>query len=121
MLNDDEIVASIQEESDLVDDKTDEDEDNNNESNKGPSNANAFSMLDSYGVVRTTIKVLSYSTTTAQENQRPFSKKTKVYNGTVTFIFHNKEADLDNDGLTYKMATCLPFRDTSVVKPFSND
>ncbi|GFV46098.1 hypothetical protein TNCV_1256551 [Trichonephila clavipes] len=44
MLNDDEIVTSVQEESDLVDDETDEDEDNNNhQSSIGPSNANAFS------------------------------------------------------------------------------
>ncbi|GFV15537.1 uncharacterized protein TNCV_4835631 [Trichonephila clavipes] len=44
--NDDEIVTSVQEESDLVDDETDEDEDNNNESSKGPSNVDAFSALD---------------------------------------------------------------------------
>ncbi|GFX50589.1 hypothetical protein TNCV_2721761 [Trichonephila clavipes] len=44
MLNDDEIVTSEQEESDPVDD--DEDEDNNNESSKGPSNADAFSALE---------------------------------------------------------------------------
>ncbi|GFV06136.1 hypothetical protein TNCV_1084101 [Trichonephila clavipes] len=43
MLNDDEIVTSVQEESDPVDDETDED---NNESNKGPSNADAFSALE---------------------------------------------------------------------------
>ncbi|GFW47747.1 uncharacterized protein TNCV_2829351 [Trichonephila clavipes] len=45
MLNDDEIVTSVQEESDPVNDETDEDKDNNNESNKGPSNADAFSAL----------------------------------------------------------------------------
>ncbi|GFV86966.1 hypothetical protein TNCV_2199171 [Trichonephila clavipes] len=40
MLNDDKIVTSVQEESDPVDDKTDEDEDNsNNKSSKGPTNA----------------------------------------------------------------------------------
>ncbi|GFW14269.1 uncharacterized protein TNCV_3548581 [Trichonephila clavipes] len=40
MLNDDEIVTSVQEESNPVDDETDENEDNsNNESRKGPSNA----------------------------------------------------------------------------------
>ncbi|PRD26600.1 UNVERIFIED_CONTAM: Potassium voltage-gated channel subfamily KQT member 1 [Trichonephila clavipes] len=40
MLNDDEIVTSVQEESDPVDDEMDEDEDNyNNENSKGPSNA----------------------------------------------------------------------------------
>ncbi|PRD24425.1 UNVERIFIED_CONTAM: hypothetical protein NCL1_43811 [Trichonephila clavipes] len=47
MLYDDEIVTSVQEESDPVDDETDEDEDNNNnESRKSPSNANAFSGLE---------------------------------------------------------------------------
>ncbi|GFW83931.1 hypothetical protein TNCV_857141 [Trichonephila clavipes] len=51
MLNDDEIVTSVQAESDPIDDETDEDEDNNNQSSKGPSNAGAFSALDSYGVV----------------------------------------------------------------------
>ncbi|GFT09624.1 cGMP-inhibited 3',5'-cyclic phosphodiesterase A [Trichonephila clavipes] len=35
MLNDDEIVTSVQAESDPVDDETDKDEDNNNESSKG--------------------------------------------------------------------------------------
>ncbi|GFU62346.1 uncharacterized protein TNCV_1447521 [Trichonephila clavipes] len=45
MLNDDEIVTSVQEESDPVDDETDEDEDNN-ENSKGPSNADAFSALE---------------------------------------------------------------------------
>ncbi|GFU54476.1 uncharacterized protein TNCV_3024531 [Trichonephila clavipes] len=47
MLNDDEIVTSVQEESDPVDDETDEDEDNNNnKSSNGPSNADAFSALE---------------------------------------------------------------------------
>ncbi|GFU89620.1 uncharacterized protein TNCV_4599331 [Trichonephila clavipes] len=47
MLNDDEIVTSVREEFDPVDDETDEDEDNNNnESSKGPSNADAFSALE---------------------------------------------------------------------------
>ncbi|GFV13016.1 hypothetical protein TNCV_3175511 [Trichonephila clavipes] len=45
MLNDDEIVTSVQK-SDHVDSETDEDEDNNNESSEGPSNADAFSALD---------------------------------------------------------------------------
>ncbi|PRD25677.1 UNVERIFIED_CONTAM: hypothetical protein NCL1_40219 [Trichonephila clavipes] len=45
--NDDEIVNSVQEESNPVDDEKDEDEDNNtNESSKGPSNADAFSALE---------------------------------------------------------------------------
>ncbi|GFU51902.1 uncharacterized protein TNCV_3734081 [Trichonephila clavipes] len=47
MLNEDEIVTSMQEESNPVDDELDEDEDNNNnESSKGPSNADAFSALE---------------------------------------------------------------------------
>ncbi|GFX66952.1 uncharacterized protein TNCV_4180771 [Trichonephila clavipes] len=47
MLDDDEIVTFVQEESDPVDDETDEDEDNNNkECSKGSSNANAFSALE---------------------------------------------------------------------------
>ncbi|GFX78682.1 uncharacterized protein TNCV_31221 [Trichonephila clavipes] len=47
MINDDEFVTSVQEEYDPVDYETDEDEENNNnESNKGPSNGNAFSALE---------------------------------------------------------------------------
>ncbi|GFX12649.1 hypothetical protein TNCV_3157701 [Trichonephila clavipes] len=47
MLNDDEIVTSVQKESDPVDDETDEDKDNNNnESSQGQSNADAFSALE---------------------------------------------------------------------------
>ncbi|GFV47508.1 HTH CENPB-type domain-containing protein [Trichonephila clavipes] len=47
LLHDDEIVTSVQEEYDPVDDKTDEAEDNsNNESSKGTSNANALSTLE---------------------------------------------------------------------------
>ncbi|GFV31284.1 hypothetical protein TNCV_1640361 [Trichonephila clavipes] len=69
-------------ESDPADNETNEDEDNNsNESSKGASNADAFCVRDSYGVVRTN-RVLSYSTIAAQENQRSCSEKTKVYNGT---------------------------------------
>ncbi|GFW39986.1 transposon Tf2-6 polyprotein [Trichonephila clavipes] len=46
-LQKDEVVTSVQEESDPVDDEADEDEDNsNNESSKGPSNADAFSALE---------------------------------------------------------------------------
>ncbi|GFT41832.1 hypothetical protein TNCV_1666951 [Trichonephila clavipes] len=54
MQSDDEIVASVQEQSDTVDDETDEDEDNNkSESIKDSSNSDAFSpletaMLESY-------------------------------------------------------------------------
>ncbi|GFS85805.1 uncharacterized protein TNCV_2973481 [Trichonephila clavipes] len=47
MLNDDEILTSVQEESDPVDNETNEDEDNNNnESSKGPSKADEFSALE---------------------------------------------------------------------------
>ncbi|GFV87527.1 uncharacterized protein TNCV_3281651 [Trichonephila clavipes] len=47
ILNEDEIVISMKEESDPVYDKPDEDEDNNkNESRKGSSNADAFSALE---------------------------------------------------------------------------
>ncbi|GFU77480.1 uncharacterized protein TNCV_3498531 [Trichonephila clavipes] len=46
MLNDDEIITSVPIQSDPVDDETDEDDDNNNESSKGPSNAGAFSLLE---------------------------------------------------------------------------
>ncbi|PRD34090.1 UNVERIFIED_CONTAM: hypothetical protein NCL1_15661 [Trichonephila clavipes] len=44
MLNNDEIVTSVQEESDPVDDEMDEDKDNNKSSNY-PSNADAFTAL----------------------------------------------------------------------------
>ncbi|GFW45220.1 transposable element Tcb2 transposase [Trichonephila clavipes] len=47
MLNDDEIVTSVQEESDSVAEEMDKNEDNNNnESSKGPTNADAFSALE---------------------------------------------------------------------------
>ncbi|GFX85500.1 uncharacterized protein TNCV_3716721 [Trichonephila clavipes] len=74
MLNDDEIVNSVQEESDPVDDERDEHEDNN-ESSKCPSNANEFSVLETAMECYEQQSVF-YSTTTAQENQRPCSEKT---------------------------------------------
>ncbi|GFT59191.1 hypothetical protein TNCV_3891481 [Trichonephila clavipes] len=46
MLNYDEIMTSVQAESDPVDDETDEDEDNNNESSNSPSNASVFPALE---------------------------------------------------------------------------
>ncbi|GFX37931.1 hypothetical protein TNCV_3835321 [Trichonephila clavipes] len=76
MLNDDEIVTSVQEESDLVYDETDEDEDNNNESSKGPSNADAFPALETANNNQSAVFLITF----AQE--RPCSEKTKVYNGT---------------------------------------
>ncbi|GFW68091.1 hypothetical protein TNCV_1879731 [Trichonephila clavipes] len=42
-----------------------------------------FCVRDNYGVVQTTIRVLFYSTTAAQENWRPCSEETNVYNETV--------------------------------------
>ncbi|GFT11884.1 hypothetical protein TNCV_1923921 [Trichonephila clavipes] len=45
MLNEDKIVTSVQEKFDHVDDETDEDEDNI-ENSKSPSNADAFSALE---------------------------------------------------------------------------
>ncbi|GFX82313.1 hypothetical protein TNCV_973251 [Trichonephila clavipes] len=45
MLNNYEIVTSMQEGSDPVDNETEKDEDNNNESSEGPSNADSFSAL----------------------------------------------------------------------------
>ncbi|GFV86586.1 uncharacterized protein TNCV_4184411 [Trichonephila clavipes] len=46
MPNDDEIVTSVQEECNPVDDETNEDEENNNESSKDTSNADVFSALE---------------------------------------------------------------------------
>ncbi|GFS66466.1 hypothetical protein TNCV_3857001 [Trichonephila clavipes] len=73
-LETDEIVTSVQEEADLVDDELNEDNDNNNN-----EIGRVHQMLlvvkhyscvrDSYGVVRTTIEVLSYSNTAALENE----------------------------------------------------
>ncbi|GFS82019.1 uncharacterized protein TNCV_1790871 [Trichonephila clavipes] len=82
MLNDDQIVSSVQEESDPVDDETDEDEDNNNkESSKGPSNADMFSTLETsiewyeqQGAV-----LLNYCCSRESET---LQRKTKLYNGT---------------------------------------
>ncbi|GFV55626.1 hypothetical protein TNCV_1821131 [Trichonephila clavipes] len=46
MLNDDEIVTFVQEESDPVDDETDKEEDNNNNNeNKSTSNGDSFSAF----------------------------------------------------------------------------
>ncbi|GFV80101.1 uncharacterized protein TNCV_1476641 [Trichonephila clavipes] len=46
MLNDDEIATSVKEKSDPVDEEMDGDEYNSNESSNGPSNADAFSVLE---------------------------------------------------------------------------
>ncbi|GFU40089.1 uncharacterized protein TNCV_4692891 [Trichonephila clavipes] len=82
MLNDDEIVTSVQEESDPVDDETDEDDDITTKVARVHQMLTSFCVRDSHRVVGITIRVLSYSTTASQENRRPCSEKTKVYNGT---------------------------------------
>ncbi|GFT17260.1 hypothetical protein TNCV_4805881 [Trichonephila clavipes] len=102
MLNDDEIMTSVQEESNPVDDKMDDDEDKNNERRKVHQMLTRFqcwrqlllrtltpSNVYSYGVVRTPIRVLSYTTTAAQENDRPCSEKTKVYNEGLRLDWHH--------------------------------
>ncbi|GFV46386.1 hypothetical protein TNCV_3232751 [Trichonephila clavipes] len=81
ILNDDEIVTFVQEETNHVDDETDDDEDNNDNS-KRPSNADAFSALDSYGVVRTTISAEHPTELMLLNRIILFSEKMKVYNGT---------------------------------------
>ncbi|GFW75717.1 uncharacterized protein TNCV_4429001 [Trichonephila clavipes] len=75
MLNKDEIVTSVQKESDPVNDETDEDEDINNESSKGSPNANAFSALETAMEWYEQQPVLSYSTIAAQENQNENERK----------------------------------------------
>ncbi|GFU50998.1 transposable element Tc3 transposase [Trichonephila clavipes] len=75
MLNDDEIVTSVQEESDPVDDEMDEEDNNNSESSKGPLNADAFSALET-AMVWYEQQSAAFSTTAALENQRPCSEKT---------------------------------------------
>ncbi|GFT82041.1 hypothetical protein TNCV_3909761 [Trichonephila clavipes] len=60
MLNYDEIVTSVQEETDPVHDETDEDEDNNNESSKGPSNAHVLSALETTMFEQQSAVLLNY-------------------------------------------------------------
>ncbi|GFX83499.1 hypothetical protein TNCV_324481 [Trichonephila clavipes] len=60
----------------------------------------------SYGVVRTTIRMLSYSTTAAQENQRPCSEKTKVYNGVIVRASQNMGAK-NSSSITIDDLCCL--------------
>ncbi|GFT39294.1 uncharacterized protein TNCV_2422131 [Trichonephila clavipes] len=75
MLSDDEIVTSVNEESNPVDDEMDEDEENNNnESSKGPSNADAFSTLET--------AMGWYEQQSECCPTQLFLEKTKVYNGT---------------------------------------
>ncbi|GFT20118.1 hypothetical protein TNCV_4994791 [Trichonephila clavipes] len=83
MLSYDEIVNSVREESDSVDDEADEDEDNN-EYSKGPSNADAFSALDTamecYEQQSECAVPLKYCC--SRESETLHSEKTKVSNGT---------------------------------------
>ncbi|PRD34574.1 UNVERIFIED_CONTAM: hypothetical protein NCL1_14211 [Trichonephila clavipes] len=80
MLNDDEIVTSVQEESDSVDIETAEDEGNNSESSKCPLNADAFSALET--VMEWYEQPSQCCPTYLLLFKRPRSKKPKLYNGT---------------------------------------
>ncbi|GFW41996.1 uncharacterized protein TNCV_7041 [Trichonephila clavipes] len=71
MLNDDEIVTSVQEESDPADNEMDEDKERTTKVARVHQMLTSFLVRDSYGVVKTTIRVLPYSATAAQENQGP--------------------------------------------------
>ncbi|GFW14013.1 uncharacterized protein TNCV_4701481 [Trichonephila clavipes] len=83
--NDDEIVTSVQEESDPVDDDTDQDEDNNSiESSSSPSNADAFSSLET--------AMEWFPTTAAQENQRLYSEKNEVAQCVRFLILHGSHS-----------------------------
>ncbi|GFT32193.1 hypothetical protein TNCV_1034731 [Trichonephila clavipes] len=75
MLSDDDIVTSVQEESDPVDDETGEDEDNNNENNKAQSNADVFFALETD--TEWYEQQSACCPTVAQENQRHCSEKTQ--------------------------------------------
>ncbi|GFU49969.1 hypothetical protein TNCV_2362591 [Trichonephila clavipes] len=79
MLNDDEIVTSVQGESDPVDNEKDDDEDNNSESGKGPSNACAFSALET--AMEWCEQQSECCPTQLLLLKRPCSEKTKVCNG----------------------------------------
>ncbi|GFX16882.1 uncharacterized protein TNCV_2518601 [Trichonephila clavipes] len=82
MLNNDEIRTSVQEESDPVNDETDEDEDNNNESSKGPSNTDAFSALETAMEWYEQHSQYCPTQLLLLERIRSCSEKTKVYKGT---------------------------------------
>ncbi|GFU24477.1 hypothetical protein TNCV_2264391 [Trichonephila clavipes] len=64
-------TEEIKAESDPVDDETDEDEDNNSKVARVHQMLAVFCVRDSYGVVPTTMRVVFYLNTAAQENQRP--------------------------------------------------
>ncbi|GFV48853.1 hypothetical protein TNCV_641581 [Trichonephila clavipes] len=96
MLNDDEIVTSKQEESDTVNDETDEDEDNNNESSKGPSNADAFSALETAKeCVRFHILHGSYSVFGFPNDVRP--QLIRINN----ILLYYSHVNLQSSGITY--------------------
>ncbi|GFS84949.1 uncharacterized protein TNCV_1305621 [Trichonephila clavipes] len=79
MLNDDEIVTSVHEESDPVDGETDADEDNN-ESGKSPSNADAISALETaMEWYEQQSECCPTQLLLLKRIGRPCSEKTKVY------------------------------------------
>ncbi|GFT11429.1 hypothetical protein TNCV_1144871 [Trichonephila clavipes] len=91
MLNDDEIVTSVQEEYDPVDDETDEDEDNN-DSSKSPSNADALSALETameWYEQQSAVLLNNYCSRESETLQQKKRRCTMVQRKKV-IIFHNK-------------------------------
>ncbi|GFT43904.1 hypothetical protein TNCV_2245761 [Trichonephila clavipes] len=83
MLTDHEIVTSVQEESDPADDETDEYADNKNkESSKGPSNADAFSALETSMEWYEQQSECCPTQLLLLKRIRDLPAKKKVYNGT---------------------------------------
>ncbi|GFS47133.1 hypothetical protein TNCV_2053141 [Trichonephila clavipes] len=64
---------------------------------------------DSYGVVRTTIRVLSCSTTASQENQRPCNERTEVNNVKAFFERHLGELHLPLTNTSHLRKKTVPF------------
>ncbi|GFY02865.1 uncharacterized protein TNCV_3507451 [Trichonephila clavipes] len=84
MLNDDESVTSVQEESNPVADEADEDEgSNNNESSKGPTNVDTFSALEAVWSASNNNQsaVLLNYCCCSRESSVSLQRKAKVYNG----------------------------------------
>ncbi|PRD27211.1 UNVERIFIED_CONTAM: hypothetical protein NCL1_36008 [Trichonephila clavipes] len=78
MLNDDEIVTSCKKNPILLTMKRMKTRTTTTKVTRVHQILTLFCVRNSFGVLRTTIRVLSYSTSAAQENQRPCSEKTKV-------------------------------------------
>ncbi|GFW33422.1 uncharacterized protein TNCV_2795891 [Trichonephila clavipes] len=93
MLNDDEIVTSVQAESDSVYDETDEDEDNNNESSKGPSDDGAFSALETVmeWYEQQSAVILNYCCSRETETLQRKNEGVQWYSEKSVIIFPNKE------------------------------